>query len=230
MKLARSVLSLAECAAWVFGLTALATWGAGHLAGLAGARQDLQRFEALRVPAQSACTRRDGHARRQLLGAQRASGPGRRSRRPASAAARACCAFRGSGSKCRVLPGTDDATLDRGVGHIEDTAQPGTDGNAGIAGHRDGFFRGLKDIRRRRRHRAQTPRWPGDLSRRADLDCRARGRLGAGPDAVAVADAGHLLPVLLRRLGAAAVHRPSRECRQALNIEATTERTWLRRQ
>ena len=26
------------------------------------------------------------------------------------------------------------------------TAPPGTDGNSGIAGHRDGFFRGLKDI------------------------------------------------------------------------------------
>ena len=45
-----------------------------------------------------------------------------------------------------MLPGTDDRTLDRAVGHIEDTAQPGTDGNSGIAGHRDGFFRGLKDI------------------------------------------------------------------------------------
>ena len=29
---------------------------------------------------------------------------------------------------------------------IEGTALPGTDGNSGIAGHRDGFFRGLKDI------------------------------------------------------------------------------------
>ena len=45
-----------------------------------------------------------------------------------------------------VLPGTDDFTLNRAVGHIEDTALPGTDGNSGIAGHRDGFFRGLKDI------------------------------------------------------------------------------------
>ena len=45
-----------------------------------------------------------------------------------------------------VLSGTDDHTLDRAVGHIEDTAQPGADGNSGIAGHRDGFFRGLKDI------------------------------------------------------------------------------------
>jgi len=45
-----------------------------------------------------------------------------------------------------VLPGTDDHTLDRAAGHIEDTPQPGMDGNSGIAGHRDGFFRGLKDI------------------------------------------------------------------------------------
>ena len=45
-----------------------------------------------------------------------------------------------------VLPGTDDRTLDRAVGYIEGTAKPGTDGNSGLAGHRDGFFRGLKDI------------------------------------------------------------------------------------
>lgn len=45
-----------------------------------------------------------------------------------------------------VLPGTDDRTLDRGLGHIEYTAQPGTGGNSGIAGHRDSFFRALKDI------------------------------------------------------------------------------------
>ncbi len=45
-----------------------------------------------------------------------------------------------------ILPGTDDRTLDRAVGHIEDTAALGVDGNSGIAGHRDGFFRGLKDI------------------------------------------------------------------------------------
>ncbi len=32
------------------------------------------------------------------------------------------------------------------MGHIDDTALPGTEGNSGLAGHRDGFFRGLKDI------------------------------------------------------------------------------------
>ncbi len=45
-----------------------------------------------------------------------------------------------------ILEGTDDLTLDRGVGHIAGTASPGESGNIGIAGHRDGFFRGLKDI------------------------------------------------------------------------------------
>jgi len=45
-----------------------------------------------------------------------------------------------------VLPGTDDRTLDRALGHIDGPAKPRTDGNSGIAGHRDGFFRGLKDI------------------------------------------------------------------------------------
>ena len=33
-----------------------------------------------------------------------------------------------------------------GVGRIEGTASLGENGNVGIAGHRDGFFRGLKDI------------------------------------------------------------------------------------
>lgn len=45
-----------------------------------------------------------------------------------------------------VLEGTDDLTLNRGVGLISGTAHPGEDGNIAIAGHRDGFFRGLKDI------------------------------------------------------------------------------------
>ena len=46
-----------------------------------------------------------------------------------------------------VLEGTDELTMDRAVGLIVGTARPGEDGNIGISGHRDGFFRGLKDIR-----------------------------------------------------------------------------------
>jgi sortase A len=46
-----------------------------------------------------------------------------------------------------VFEGTDDLTLNRGAGRIVGTARPGESGNIGIAAHRDGFFRGLKDIR-----------------------------------------------------------------------------------
>jgi sortase A len=45
-----------------------------------------------------------------------------------------------------LFDGTDDVTLDRGVGRIPGTALPGESGNVGVAGHRDGFFRRLKDI------------------------------------------------------------------------------------
>jgi sortase A len=45
-----------------------------------------------------------------------------------------------------VLEGTDELTLDRAVGHIPGTTPLGETGNIGIAGHRDGFFRGLKDV------------------------------------------------------------------------------------
>ena len=45
-----------------------------------------------------------------------------------------------------VLAGTDELSLNRGVGHVAGTAEPGENGNVAIAGHRDGFFRGLKDL------------------------------------------------------------------------------------
>jgi sortase A len=50
------------------------------------------------------------------------------------------------GVSVMVLSGTDARTLDRAVGHIEGTALPGEHGNVGIAGHRDGFFRGLRHL------------------------------------------------------------------------------------
>src|ERR1700686_3816793 len=46
-----------------------------------------------------------------------------------------------------VFEGTDELTLNRGAGRIVGTAQLGQRGNIGIAAHRDGFFRSLKDVR-----------------------------------------------------------------------------------
>jgi sortase A len=45
-----------------------------------------------------------------------------------------------------VLEGSDEATLRRAAGHLEDTPLPGQPGNIGIAGHRDTIFRPLRGV------------------------------------------------------------------------------------
>ena len=45
-----------------------------------------------------------------------------------------------------VRAGSDARTLQLAVGHIPGTAYPGEHGNVGLAGHRDTFFRRLRDI------------------------------------------------------------------------------------
>ena len=46
-----------------------------------------------------------------------------------------------------VREGIDRNTLQLAVGHIPATSLPGQEGNVGVAGHRDTFFRGLRDLR-----------------------------------------------------------------------------------
>lgn len=46
-----------------------------------------------------------------------------------------------------IFEGTAELTLNRGVGRIEGTADVGALGNLGLAAHRDGYFRVLKDVR-----------------------------------------------------------------------------------
>jgi sortase A len=45
-----------------------------------------------------------------------------------------------------IFDGTAELTLNRGIGRIEGTADVGARGNLGLAAHRDGFFRALKDV------------------------------------------------------------------------------------
>jgi len=52
------------------------------------------------------------------------------------------------GVTAMILEGTDDRTLRRAVGHIPGTPLPGQPGNVAIAGHRDTFFRALRNVRR----------------------------------------------------------------------------------
>src|SRR5437870_7626005 len=44
-----------------------------------------------------------------------------------------------------VVQGESEAILQRAVGHLARTALPGVEGNVVLAGHRDTFFRPLKD-------------------------------------------------------------------------------------
>jgi sortase A len=52
------------------------------------------------------------------------------------------------GLAAMILEGTEDTTLHLAVGHIPGTPLPGQAGNVGLAGHRDTFFRTLRNIRK----------------------------------------------------------------------------------
>jgi sortase A len=122
------------------GFVGLAIWVWFYVGSATRTRHDLDRFAALQVEAAHPAT-----PDQSLWSPARVSAWLKVSSQPAPAPL-AVLRIPKIRLEVPVLPGTDDHILDRAVGHIEDTAPPGTDGNSGIAGHRDGFFRGLKDI------------------------------------------------------------------------------------
>ncbi len=132
---------LVERTAWTFGVVCLVTWGALYIDGAAGARHELERFARL----QAAALQQPPAPDLSLWGPERIAAWRRALSEPAPPPL-AVLRIPKIRVEVPILPGTDEFTLNRAVGHIEDTALPGTDGNSGIAGHRDGFFRGLKDI------------------------------------------------------------------------------------
>lgn len=56
--------------------------------------------------------------------------------------------IRAIGLAAMIMEGADAQTLRRAVGHIPGTPLPGRQGNVGITGHRDTFFRPLRNIRK----------------------------------------------------------------------------------
>jgi len=118
----------------------MAVWVSFHVGIATRTRHDLDRFAALTVEAAQPAT-----PDQSLWSPVRVSAWLKVSREPAPAPL-AVLRIPKIRLEVPVLPGTADRTLDRAVGLIEDTAPLGTVGNSGIAGHRDGFFRGLKDI------------------------------------------------------------------------------------
>lgn len=51
-----------------------------------------------------------------------------------------------AGMEVPVFDSASKAALKKGAGHVEGSVRPGGSGNIAIAGHRDTFFRGLKDL------------------------------------------------------------------------------------
>ena len=132
---------LAERLSWTIASGCLLVWGFFHLSGDVGARYEIGRFETLRAAGQLETGNPDfGLWSPQRIQAWRdaIAQPG-----PPPLGVLRIARIR---LEVPVLEGTDDWTLNRGVGHIADTAAPDAEGNCGIAGHRDGFFRGLKDV------------------------------------------------------------------------------------
>jgi sortase A len=132
---------LAERTAWTFGSVCLLTCVAFYVDGAAGARYELERFALL----QAAAPQQPAPPDLSLWDVERIDAWRQALSEPAPPPL-GILRIPKIRLEVAVLQGTDDFTLNRAVGHIEETALPGTDGNSGIAGHRDGFFRGLKDI------------------------------------------------------------------------------------
>ena len=133
----------------VSGLALLVAYGAARLEGFFSSRAALQRFSA--APELSNPATDDD--------AEKIAPPGmdfslweahrvRAYRQDMKSATVPLAVLRISriGLEAALFDGTDALTLNHGLGRISGTAQPGEPGNLGIAGHRDSFFRGLKDL------------------------------------------------------------------------------------
>jgi sortase A len=125
----------------VVGVSLLAYYGEERIRGAAGRRREMRRFEEanrLRLPPVEPPDRRLWSPQR--IAAWKAA------REKSGAPPLAILRIPKIALEVPVLEGTEDDILDRAVGHIADTSLPGAPGNCGIAGHRDGYFRGLKDV------------------------------------------------------------------------------------
>jgi sortase A len=136
----RALWIAAETAAWTAGIACFAVWTITIVSRQAGTRAAMAGFAAAR-------SRPEPAAPDQQLWSPERIRAWADSRPPAEPETLAILRIRRIGLEAPVLEGTDDGTLNRAAGHIEDTAAPGADGNSGIAAHRDGFFRALKDAR-----------------------------------------------------------------------------------
>jgi sortase A len=155
-----------EILAWVVGVALVAIWAGARLHGTWGSRTDLRRFEQAKESLQGSAAPGESlpgtadleppleelvelaapvEVDTSLWAKGRIEGY-EESLRQDLGAAQAILRIPKLSLEVAVLEGTSEPVLNRGVGRIEGTARVGAGGNLGLAGHRDGFFRGLKDV------------------------------------------------------------------------------------
>src|SRR4030095_8763103 len=137
----RTFWTIVEAVAWAAGIVCLAYVSVRHLDSVNSNRESMRRFTELRTGGH----RRGGSVDMSLWSEARITA-WQKTRDLAGPTPLAILRIPRIHLEVPVLEGTDELTLNRAVGHIEDTATPGAEGNAGIAGHRDGFFRGLMNL------------------------------------------------------------------------------------
>ena len=118
----KRLLLLAERTSWALGLAGLVWWGAFQLGVARSARHDLARFAALRA----ASLEQPGIVDQSLWSAERINAWRNLAGEPAPPPV-AVLRIPKIGLDVPVLPGTDERTLDRCLGLIEHTADPGTE-------------------------------------------------------------------------------------------------------
>jgi sortase A len=130
----------------LIGLALLSSWGAAQLHGIFGSRAAIAKFRAAEVASSpSNYQTTAGIVDFRLWSPTRISAY-RESLAKEAAGPQAILRIARINLEAPVFEGTDDLTLNRGVGRIIGTARFGQSGNIGIAGHRDGFFRGLQNV------------------------------------------------------------------------------------
>src|SRR5262245_29823136 len=116
---------LAEAVAWGIGLVCVVAWSAISVDGVIGRRAEIARFAAL----QAASLRQPDPPDQSLWSRERIAAWRDALKEPGPAPL-AILRIPRIHLEVPVLEGTDDVVLNRGAGHIDDTAKPGSDGNS----------------------------------------------------------------------------------------------------
>ena len=129
-----------EAVLWLFGLACLGFYG---LVQIQSARAQTAAIAELEMRWQQEDL---AEPDRSLWSEQRIAAYERSRTTSDASSPRALLSIPSVGIRVAVFDGTSDRVLNLGAGRVPGTGEFGAIGNLALAGHRDGFFRGLKDI------------------------------------------------------------------------------------